>query len=203
MEYGKKTNSLQRNITIIIVVAIICCFGIYLYMFNNGLSNNSNSWSNFGNYINGVLTPIFTAINIYVFVKLTIAISKLEEKRSEKELQHEKELLLMQFRKQEIETFVKQMNRIDDNPLDVTTLKEVAFYLKSFQETGSKWFNVEKIGVTNKIGLMWVYMSKIIDSLEYDNKYDTKTSMKIYDLKVEITNILMKATLNGNNTILI
>lgn len=201
MEYGKKTNSLQRNITIIIVVAIICCFGIYLYMFNNGLSNNSNSWSNFGNYINGVLTPIFTAINIYVFVKLTITISKLEEKRSEKELQHEKELLLMQFRKQEIETFVKQMNRIDDISFDVTTLKEVAFYLKSFQNTGSKWFNVEKIGATNKIGLMWVYMSKIIDSLEYDNKYDHETFMKIYDLKVEITNILMEATLNRNNTI--
>lgn len=207
MEYEKQQGTLQRNVTLIIIVATICCFGLYLCMFNNGLSNNSNSWSNFGDYVNGVLTPIFTVINIYVFIKLTTTISRLEEKRyensmeienqrREKEIKHEKDLLLMQFRKQEIEVFVKQMNRIDNSPLDIVTLKEIANYLK-FNNTGAKWFNVEKSGITSKIGLMWIQLLKIIESLETNNKYDVDASMKIYDLKAEITNILMEATL-GN-----
>lgn len=208
MEYEKQQGTLQRNVTLIIIVATICCLGLYLCMFNNGLSNNSNSWSNFGDYVNGVLTPIFTVINIYVFIKLTTTISRLEEKRyensmeienqrREKEIKHEKDLLLMQFRKQEIETFVKQMNRIDNSPLDIVTLKEIANYLKSFNNTGAKWFNVEKSGITSKIGLMWTQLLKVIESLETNNKYDVDASMKIYDLKAEITNILMEATL-GN-----
>lgn len=208
MEYEKQQSTLQRNVTLIIIVATICCLGLYLCMFNNGLSNDSNSWSSFGDYVNGVLTPIFTVINIYVFIKLTTTISRLEEKRyensmeiedkrREKEIKHEKDLLLMQFRKQEIKTFVKQMNRIDNNPLDIVTLKEIANYLKSFNDTGAKWFNVKKSGITSKIGLMGIQLLKIIESLETNNKYDVDASMKIYDLKVEITNILMEATL-GN-----
>lgn len=208
MEYEKQSNNLQRNITIAIIAVTICCLGFYFYMFNNGLSNDSNSWSNFGDYVNGVLTPIFTVINIYVFIKLTTAISRLEEKRyensmeiedkrREKEIEHEKELLLMQFRKQEIETFVKQINRIDNSPLDIVTLKEVANYLKSFNDTGVKWFDIKKPEFTNRVGLMRVKMRLLIDKLENDNTFDTDIYSIICDVKAEITNTLMEATL-GN-----
>lgn len=195
-----ESNTLYRNITIAIIAVTICCLGFYLYMFNNGLSNDSNSWSNFGDYVNGILTPIFTVINIYVFVKLTTAISRLEEKRSEKELQHEKELLLMQFRKQEIDVFIKQTNRIyDEGPLEdwIASAKQVADYLQAFENTGFKWFDIKKPGFTNKVGLMRVKMRLLIDKLENDNTFDTDIYSIIRDVKAEITNTLMEATL-GN-----
>ena len=65
---------------IFLFMAIV--FGIYFCMFHGDLSDDSYIWSNFGNYINGFLTPLLTIINIIVFIELTIAISNIEEHRS-------------------------------------------------------------------------------------------------------------------------
>lgn len=67
-----------------IALVIALTFGIYFFTFHGSISDDSNVWSNFGNYINGLLTPLLTIINIAVFIELTIAISQLEEQRSEK-----------------------------------------------------------------------------------------------------------------------
>ena len=212
MDYEKQQSTLQKNVTLIIIVATICCLGLYLCMFNNGLSNDSNSWSNFGDYVNGVLTPIFTVINIYVFIKLTTAISRLEEKRyensmeiedkrREKEIKHEKELLLMQFRKQEIETFVEQTNRIFDySSLNnrVNSVGGVLGYLDSFCETELKWFGLEECeDIKKKIKDMWVDLGQILDDFRADKKINIEIYTNIRNLKVEITNALMEATLRN------
>ena len=212
MEYEKQSNNLQRNITIAIIAVTICCLGFYFYMFNNGLSNESNSWSNFGDYVNGVLTPIFTVINIYVFIKLTTAISRLEEKRyensmeiedkrREKEIEHEKELLLMQFRKQEIETFVEQTNRIFDySSFDnrVNSIGGVLNYLDSFCETELKWFGLEECeDIKKKIKDMWWDLGQIWDDFRAGKKSNMEIYTNVRNLKVEITNALMEATLEN------
>lgn len=212
MEYEKQQSTLQKNVTLIIIVATICCLGLYLCMFNNGLSNNSNSWSNFGDYVNGVLTPIFTVINIYVFIKLTTAISRLEEKRyensmeiedkrREKEIEHEKELLLMQFRKQEIETFVEQTNRIFDySSFDnrVNSIGGVLNYLDSFCKTELKWFGLEECeDIKKKIKDMWVDLGQIFDDFRTGKELNMEIDTNVRNLKVEITNALMEATLEN------
>jgi len=69
MEYLKQSKDLQRNVILCIVFVSITILAFYFYMFNSGLSKDSNSWSNFGDYVNGLLTPFLTAINNYVFIK--------------------------------------------------------------------------------------------------------------------------------------
>ena len=209
----KNNKNLQRNVIIAIVFVVILVVGFYFYHFNGSISQDSNSWSNFGNYINGVLMPVLTAINIYVFIKLTREVSKLEERRSEnamskenerieREMQHERELLLLQFRKQELDVFIKQMNRILDNssgPIKIESLQQVADYLKSFSETGLKWFNLENYEITkNEINSLWVKLNRYILNIQDHKDFDTELFYMIYDTKAEITYKLVEATIKNN-----
>lgn len=211
MEYIRQTKNLQRNVFICVVVVSGVILAFYFFMFNDGLSKDSNSWSNFGDYVNGVLTPILTAINIYVFIKMTIAISSLEERRTinanaieearlEKEMHHEKEMLMMQLRKQEIDTFVKQMNRIFDfssKENRIQSLQQVVDYLTSFSETGFKWFNIDNNDHTkHRIGYLTVCLRTVLFDLEDNKQSSVELFGKIYDAKAEITNTLVEAALN-------
>jgi large-conductance mechanosensitive channel len=210
MEHMRNNKNLQRIVIIAIVSIVILVVGFYFYHFNGSISQDSDSWSNFGNYINGVLMPVLTAINIYVFIKLTTEVSKLEERRSEnaiskenerieREIQHEREILLLQLRKQELDVFIKQMNRIFDNSSDsisIESLQQVADYLKSFGETGLKWFNLENYEITkNEINSMWVKLNRYIYNIQNNKAFDEELFNKIYDTKAKLTNILMEATL--------
>lgn len=206
----RNNKNLQRIVIIAIVSIVILVVGFYFYHFNGSISQDSDSWSNFGNYINGVLMPVLTAINIYVFIKLTTEVSKLEERRSEnaiskenerieREMQHEREMLLLQLRKQELDVFIRQMNRIFDNSSDsisIESLQQVADYLKSFGETGLKWFNLENYEITkNEINSMWVKLNRYIYNIQNNKAFDEELFNKIYDTKAKLTNILMEATL--------
>ena len=210
MEYLRQTKNLQRNVFICVFVVSVIILAFYFFMFNDGLSKDSNSWSNFGDYVNGVLTPILTAINIYVFIKMTIAISSLEERRTinanaieearlEKEMHHEKEMLMMQLRKQEIDTFVKQMNRIFDYSSIENrkqSLQQVIDYLSSFCETGFKWFNIDNNNHTkHRIEYLTVSLRTILFDLEDNKQSSEELFNKIYDAKAEITNTLVEAAL--------
>lgn len=184
---------------IFLFVALV--FGIYFSMFNSNLSDDSYIWSNFGNYINGFLTPLLTIINIVVFIELTIAISNIEEQRSEKALKNERQLLLMQLRKQEIDTFVKQTNRILEGKTKeekIESLQQVADYLTSFNETGFKWFNIEDNDNTKfKISHLAVCLRTLQYDLEGNLSSQKDIFTKIYDKKAEITNALVEATLKN------
>ena len=210
MEYLRQTKNLQRNVFICVFVVSVIILAFYFFMFNDGLSKDSNSWSNFGDYVNGVLTPILTAINIYVFIKMTIAISSLEERRTinanaieearlEKEMHHEKEMLMMQLRKQEIDTFVKQMNRIFDYSSIENrkqSLQQVIDYLSSFCETGFKWFNIDNNNHTKlRIEYLTVSLRTVLFDLEDNKQSSEELFYKIYDAKAEITNTLVEAAL--------
>ena len=46
-----------------IAFVVAFTFGLYFYTFHGRISDDSSVWSNFGNYINGLLTPLLT-INI-------------------------------------------------------------------------------------------------------------------------------------------
>ena len=210
MENLIQSKNMMRNVLVCIILVSLCVIAFYLYVFHDGLSEDSSVWSNFGDYINGVLTPILTAINIYVFIKMTIAISNLEERRTknalafedarlEKEMRHEKELLMMQLRKQEIDTFVNQTNRIyeySSKEKRIEALQQVTDYLTSFAETGFKWFNIEdKNHTERRIGYLTVGLRTILFNLEENKETSEDIYNKIYDAKAEITNTLVEAAL--------
>lgn len=210
-----------RNVCIGATIASSFLLALYFILFHSGFSNDSSSWSDFGDYCNGIITPILTAVNIYVFIRLTSRISEIESNRAqeilnqeknhfdnelkqsvqlfEKEKAHEKELLLMQLRKQELDVFIKQTNRIfahtpDDNY--IITLKQVADYLQSFSDTGLNWFEIDDGEKTKyEIKSLWNKLNKYVYNIEEGKPFDEDVFYKIYDTKTKVTNILFEATM--------
>ena len=236
MEYLRQSKNLQRNVILCIVIVSIIILAFYFFMFNNGLSKDSNSWSNFGDYVNGVLTPILTAINIYVFIKMTIAISSLEERRTnnaneieearlekelkqakeqferelendkirlERELENERKLLLMQLRKQEIDSFLNVMNDIlvfekqhDINELAYPILRAYK-YTESLLVTGVKIFGIEKnFNIISKIRHLNRDLDIMYNELKINKNIDTDLHLKIFEEKREILDALIDITMD-------
>ena len=236
MEYLKQSKDLQRNVILCIVFVSIIILAFYFYMFNSGLSKDSNSWSNFGDYVNGLLTPFLTAINIYVFIKMTNAISSLEERRTinaneieearlekelkqareqfekeiendkirlDRELENERRLLLMQLRKQEIDSFLKVMNDIlvfekqhDINELAYPILRAYQ-YTESLLLTGIKIFGIEKdFNIISKIHHLNRNLDILYKELKINKNIDQDIHLKIFEEKREILDVLIDITLD-------
>ena len=71
---------------------LILLFLFYACNFSGGLSSEHDKWSQFGDFFNGVISPIFAAINICIFWYLTKVIDLNNDKRQEEMLKKEKEL---------------------------------------------------------------------------------------------------------------
>lgn len=204
---------MNKRITVIIVIAFAIVLALYLIVFRYGLSHSTTTWSEFGGYVSGILMPILTAINIFVFVKLTNAISEEDSKRSEKELSFQRQLMLMQFRKAEIDAFEKTMENVlsfkenTDYKNVKQFLNDTSFsvlnamiYLDSFMNTKLEMFNLNKkskavTDIASLISLLDNYNNnlnegKIVEKEEY---------LKMFNLKNSIIYSLQKVILYGEN----
>ena len=72
----------------IIAVFTVIMIVFYIIHFNGGVSKNNSDWGFFGEYFGGIITPILTALNIYIFYKLTRTISEIDKQNVEKQLIH-------------------------------------------------------------------------------------------------------------------
>ncbi len=192
---------MNTRIALLITIATLIVINLFLTFVN------SSSWIEFSVFFNGVLMPILTALNVFVFVKLTNIISKKEEIRSEKELSYQKQLLLMQFRKAEIEAFEKSFDNVflfknvaeyTDYTSDVSfSVMNALVYLNSFLNTKLSLFNLNKnskvaIDITNYSLLLKEYH----DSLK-EKKFPSKEEYdKMFALKDSIIQSLQMITLN-------
>ena len=155
----------KRIVIICLVAALIALLLIapYFILFHYGFSNDPSSWGNFGDYINGILTPILTAVNIYVFIRLTSKISEIEDNRTNEAIQQERERSIKeleqakfqfeQFRKQELNNFCQNINdALSFYPKEeiVRKLENVSSYLDSFISSGLKLFMIDDKGVTER-----------------------------------------------------
>ena len=137
-------------IVTIIAIAFILVLALYFIIFRYGISHSSAVWSEFGGYVSGILMPILTAINIFVFIKLTNAISEKDSNRSEKEMQFQKQLMLMQFRKKEIDELETKMdsifstNEINTSKDMISKVTNIIIYLGSFQSTKLSLFGMKE-----------------------------------------------------------
>ena len=73
----KKSLSIIVSVFIIMMM-ILCLLAIYA----------NDSWIEFSTLINGIMTPILTIINVFVFVKLTTASSEIDKARLKKEIEY-------------------------------------------------------------------------------------------------------------------
>ena len=181
-----------------IIIFVAFALGLYFHMFHGELSDDSYIWANFGNYINGLLTPFLTIVNIIVFIKLTMAIDNMEEQRSAKAIETEKQLLLMQLRKQEIDTLVEHLYKIDNyDPLKngIDSLRHVVVYLHAFKDTGLKYFELKnKAHVELLVNSLWLDIQQYMEMVKENKEYDAKLYYSIYDSRAELIKVLVEAT---------
>lgn len=97
-----------------VLFAILFIFS-YFFWFRDGISRNTADWGNFGAYYSGVLMPILTVVNIYVFIKLTREIElerrnreEVQAQNREAELQKQREMQMAELRFEE----VKNLNNV-------------------------------------------------------------------------------------------
>lgn len=133
----------------IIVLAMIVFTALYLSCFSGGLSANQNDWGNFGAYISGVLMPILTAINIYVFIHLTSEIEESSQRKRVEELQTQKELQLSTLRFEEVKKLNQALSDAFNSnskaePGVVSTLAKTMRCTSDFQYSMGTLFQLDK-----------------------------------------------------------
>ena len=65
------------------LLGIILFLGVYIFKFNEfEISTNPENWGQFGDYIGGVLNPLFALINLIILSYLSIRLVKEEDKRN-------------------------------------------------------------------------------------------------------------------------
>lgn len=102
----------EKKIMFVIFITCVSLAFLYFWKFNGAFSNNAEDWAGFGSYIGGVATPILTIFNIWVFIKLTNAVNKNDERRRIEELKYQKKLILIQLRQNEFNHFSTVVNNI-------------------------------------------------------------------------------------------
>jgi len=142
---------------------------VYFYIFHGELSLNSQDWASFGGYLSGMLMPLFTAINIWVFVRLTQTIDKQNKIRSDEEsekqhvrhkieLEHQKRLVITQIRQEELNRFSEFLNnaliiKFTGYKSNITIpLVNASVYIESFMNSKNQLFPIiENIQFATKI----------------------------------------------------
>jgi len=127
---NKKSKKSKKGVVIFIVLIVILVLILvgfwisYICRFSGGLSSDQSIWAEFGDYFNGVVSPIFAAINICIFWYLTVVIDDNNDIRRQQDAEHQKAMILMQFRKNEVDRLneVLQVSKEDKNNSDFALL---------------------------------------------------------------------------------
>ncbi|WP_445355703.1 hypothetical protein ACJJI5_05045 [Microbulbifer sp. EKSA008] len=107
IDTSPKWRSLIRDFKRLIAVSLIIaiCAGVmYASKFNGGLSADSGVWGAFGDFMGGVLNPIFAFMGLIALL-LTISMQSEELNNSTKELRNSAEALMEQSKSLERQNF--------------------------------------------------------------------------------------------------
>lgn len=183
---------MKKGWIILIIFSILLTVCLYFYQFNKGLSINSSDWGSFGDYVNGVLSPILTIVNIWVFVRLTQVINSSDKKQKENELLHQKKLVFIQILQNELDKFSSIINvKIIYHPDDKTgyLVYQAKSFLTSFVETKSKLFPI-----IDSVKFKKVYNDLSIALTKYQETYSPATLAG----REEIVSLIQELTENIN-----
>lgn len=106
----------KKHVYILTLMVLVGVLIVYFYQFHNGLSQSPSDWGNFADYICGLLTPLLALLNIIVFIDLTksiennrLAVEKAKDKeqelRQQRDIEHQKQMLVFQLRVEEVRRF--------------------------------------------------------------------------------------------------
>lgn len=139
----------KRQIKVIILCAvfsIMITVSIFIMEFiHHDISNNISDWASFSNYIGGIISPIISALNLYLFYILTTTASKFTEENTKKQLfygtchDYQKKINELIFEcLSNIELYSKNEDNIEYKEKATLRLVWLMYYIKSFyDEIGS------------------------------------------------------------------
>jgi len=193
-------NRMSKIVGVIIAISIVLTVGAYFLIFNQGLSHSTQDWANFGGYLGGILAPIFTILNIAVFIRLTNAIDKSDEIRKNKELDYQKYLIITQIRQDELNTLTNILNKalvleFDIHSINILTpITNATTYIESFLRTKKAILPVEE---DSELTVKMLHLHKLLVNYskymaEYLSVNDPQGILKPYpsNYKAELLAIL-------------
>lgn len=197
----------MKKIPYVIILSVIAILFLYFFTFHNGLSSDSNEWNNFASYFNGIINPIIMIINVFVFIKLTKAVSDEDRKRTKMQIDVQRDIAIMQLRMQEINTMSSVLNgAFVPNASGNSILekgKPIVFalsYIECFVTSKLTLFSLNKESETTK---------KIEELLNKMNAYyylfnkklpiEKQTMIDLLTVRSEVLNSLQNITINDRN----
>lgn len=132
----KMRNNILSKISLIVIgaclVLLLIAAGVFIAKFSGQqISNQIESWAQFGDYFGGVLNPILALINICVFVILTITIQNITDKNNKEGLETSKRIALMSMKHEELNHFKeimdKNLEEWRENPESIQKIKQFLY----------------------------------------------------------------------------
>ncbi len=182
----------------IIAVVMLVFIAIYFYRFNGALSDSKADWGTFGDYLSGV----FSMFNLAVVVLLTVYVAGLDKKRSEREIEVQRRIILTQFRKEELEVLE---NKITDtialmtefnNEQMIKNIQGIIDYILIFQVQKKYLFPILLNETVNK---SFSTLNQILENMQVSikeveiafakEKIDTEPALKFANLTADYTEL--------------
>lgn len=208
----------KKHVYILTLMVLGGVLIVYFYQFHNGLSQSPSDWGNFADYICGLLTPLLALLNIIVFIDLTksiennrLAVEKAKDKeqelRQQRDIEHQKQMLVFQLRVEEVRRFDSVLENVFFSNADEyhggmpCSLVKALSYIESFIRNKIDLFDFnsddEKEKFIRKLMEGHYMLKSLMDNmLNLENKIKGSELKEFLDFKAYIIKGLYKLTLN-------
>ena len=208
----------KKHVYILTLMVLVGVLIAYFYQFHNGLSQSPSDWGNFADYICGLLTPLLALLNIIVFIDLTksiennrLAVEKAKDKeqelRHQRDIEHQKQMLVFQLRVEEVRRFDSVLENVFFSNADEyhggmpCSLVKAATYIESFIRNKIDLFDLksdkEQETFINKLKDGHHILKELLDKMVNSEHTMTKSDLIVFlDFKADIIKWLYKMTLN-------
>lgn len=208
----------KKHVYILTLMVLVGVLIVYFYQFHNGLSQSPSDWGNFADYICGLLTPLLALLNIIVFGFLTksiennrLAVEKAKDKeqelRQQRDIEHQKQMLVFQLRVEEVRRFDSVLENVFFSNADEyhggmpCSLVKALSYIESFIRNKIDLFDFnsddEKEKFIRKLMEGHYMLKSLMDNmLNLENKIKGSELKEFLDFKAYIIKRLYKLTLN-------
>ena len=190
----------NKNISYIIIILFISTF-IYLFIcyfleqyYIKGITSKNEIKNNeLGDFIGGLLNPLFTLLSTISIIYLTFIISKSEDRRAEKSIETQKKISISQLRQKVIDDFRQKTNLY---VYELNKLSAHSVESKFVQKTLTKIIDNKnkENGNNNKI-TVWLEILNEIDHFEqqkylFQKLFENKDFNENYSNFIDITSKL-------------
>ena len=208
----------KKHVYILTLMVLVGVLIAYFYQFHNGLSQSPSDWGNFADYICGLLTPLLALLNIIVFIDLTksiennrLAVEKAKDKeqelRHQRDIEHQKQMLVFQLRVEEVRRFDSVLENVFFSNADEyhgempCSLVKALSYIESFIRNKIDLFDFnsddEKEKFIRKLMEGHYMLKSLMDNMSnLENKIKGSELKEFLDFKAYIIKELYKLTLN-------